>query len=569
MSDFLQDMQELLAKEFKQKNHELSEREEKVSKREEQVAVYNDVEHTGQPLKIRIDDREFMCTVELLCSDSTPDSYFWHALSKASVSKLISPRGKATLPPSNEKHKERSEAPKQLIITRDPEAFEYVLEYLRFGDLISGGKLDLSQLRKLTQDAEFYGLPGLHEIAQNLGAAKEAEEQVRIRKAIAESAQVKVQVGDRQFVTTKDILCTAENSLFDIKFSERWRDREEEGHHQVPAPVEMFFPRDPEMFKLVLEYLTYDELFSAEELSLSQIRKLEADASFYGLKNLENLAKSLVLRHSFTPYARFASAKQVLHGTCVSWTQELPGTVDLFLRSADYCTLTATRKGVYKVSATVNIVGHPTSGAVYLALRCQEREVARSYCTSGNGWQNNVNIHDIRHLDKGDTVGVYYNNEAGHGSSTDARCNRISLLWLCDVFHERPYARFTSSQPVGPGMYVQWTEETEGAGLFSRSSTKSKLAATRAGLYQITVTLCIQGCTSDGGSFISLHQGSAEVCRAYYTNHNSFYNSVWMDEIIPLTVGEEISVYHANAAQYVNFNEPKANRIVLRWVNDL
>lgn len=140
-SEFGKEIEKVLEKTLSSKIIQLNEKEKELIEREKIVQQILLNEHLPYQIQVRVGDRVFFTTKSILLS--IKDSYFFGLLSS------------------------KFEKPKDNIyfIARDPAIFEYVLEYLIYGELVS----DIEQssiLKKLIIDADFYLLPGLKKIAE-------------------------------------------------------------------------------------------------------------------------------------------------------------------------------------------------------------------------------------------------------------------------------------------------------------------------------------------------------------------------------------------------------------------
>jgi len=139
-------LETLLKKTVAGKEKELDDREAAVSQREAKVHGFLNAQHSADKVVVRVGQRTFQTTRATLLR--VPESYF-HG--------MLSPEF-------------QQEADGTYFIDRDGDSFQYVLEFLVYGELFSR-IAERGTLKKLEMDADFYCLPKLlDQVQQQLGS---------------------------------------------------------------------------------------------------------------------------------------------------------------------------------------------------------------------------------------------------------------------------------------------------------------------------------------------------------------------------------------------------------------
>eukprot|EP01087_Luapelamoeba_hula_P022196 TRINITY_DN7898_c0_g1_i1.p1 TRINITY_DN7898_c0_g1~~TRINITY_DN7898_c0_g1_i1.p1 ORF type:complete len:294 (+),score=67.94 TRINITY_DN7898_c0_g1_i1:1-882(+) len=131
-------LQELIDKAVSAKLQQLDAKEANLEEREKKLQHIMGNMHAKGRVNIQVGTRLFSTTADILLSEANKDSYFSGLLNK----EFAEPQDGV------------------YFIARDPNIFEYVLEYLIYGRLVSRIN-DTNVLEKLVIDADFYLLPML------------------------------------------------------------------------------------------------------------------------------------------------------------------------------------------------------------------------------------------------------------------------------------------------------------------------------------------------------------------------------------------------------------------------
>jgi len=240
-----------------------------------------------------------------------------------------------------------------------------------------------------------------------------------ILKNVQTQGCIKLQVGSVFYYIAADVLLSNKDSYFhgllNPKFS---KDKEEH-----------FISRDGDIFKYVVEFLTYGKLIS--NLLPEEREKLAIDADFYLLPSLVQEIKDLPP----IPKATTSTAKKLCliklcsnaatANTVIQWNSvEINGPNSHFTHNGARITINET--GLYEVHVQAGRTNG--SNGYYLALRKNGTETAHSYQSDANSHYNTASLHEIMAINKDDYLEVY------HGGNTgilgDALANKITVLFL-------------------------------------------------------------------------------------------------------------------------------------------
>lgn len=151
----------------------------------------------------------------------------------------------------------------------------------------------------------------------------------------ADDNRVKIQVGERQFITCRDTL-TGESAYFKARLSKRWDDREKDGSYFIDA--------NPDMFDNVLHYLRsamFPLFFDAgtQSFDYGKYAALLGEARYFGIPRLEDWISK----------ARFHDAVRIETITTMVPDVEAGEGIDRVLAKADTKTDVSTNWGTRRV----------------------------------------------------------------------------------------------------------------------------------------------------------------------------------------------------------------------------
>jgi len=203
---------------------------------------------------------------------------------------------------------------------------------------------------------------------------------------------------------------------------------------------EYFLPTDPESFRYVLEFLTYDELQSQIE-DIGILKKLIIDSDYLLLPELKKQAqKQLSTLIKFNVDMRnenelkednkigvilgkFASTS--FSASYWNWNIiEIEPPTSHFSVSGN--TITFTQAGYYQISVKVcaaqaELNGHCTS--IYI----NGADVSQSYSSISNGCYISYNINEAFNIKANDKLQVYSNIVSSYNAQ---QCNKLTILLL-------------------------------------------------------------------------------------------------------------------------------------------
>jgi len=240
-----------------------------------------------------------------------------------------------------------------------------------------------------------------------------------ILKNVQTQGCIKLQVGSVFYYIAADVLLSNKDSYFhgllNPKFS---KDKEEH-----------FISRDGDIFKYVVEFLTYGKLIS--NLLPEEREKLAIDADFYLLPSLVQEIKDLPP----IPKATTSTAKKLCliklcsnaaaANTVIQWNSvEINGPNSHFTHNGARITINET--GLYEVHVQAGRTN--STNGYYLALRKNGTDTAHSYQSEANSHYNTASMHEIMAINKDEYLEVYHGgNTAIYG---DALANKITVLFL-------------------------------------------------------------------------------------------------------------------------------------------
>jgi len=237
--------------------------------------------------------------------------------------------------------------------------------------------------------------------------------------------KVKLLVGDHVFFTNATVLTSVKDSYFHglLGF-----EKEKEEH---------FIARDPESFRLVLEYLTYGSLLTRVK-DVGILQKVVSDAEYYLLPQLGNEAAKQLQELETTKaqkiaekknkvIAKFASSSCPANGGYWNWNQaeiaapnthfNVNGNTITFLVAGDYLVL-------------LRVTGGNTQQGNYVSVYLNGADVARCYFSDANnytynsGWQ----ISEVFRINKNDRIQIYH---AFNGTlRPETQGNKLSIVML-------------------------------------------------------------------------------------------------------------------------------------------
>jgi len=256
----------------------------------------------------------------------------------------------------------------------------------------------------------------LNDIETREKVVSERESKVnKILKAVEtiKGGPVSLRVGQKVYVTTRDVLLSSEDSFFQGLLNPKFLREPVKGglddSKDVPKTSELFIPRDGDVFAFVLEYLTYGKLIS-NEMSESTLAKLEIDADYYLLPALKKQVKYLREGNTETKSANgsvcvWYTTLQMTNGY-KSWNT--PGlqnnSCGLVFNGTD--TFTSTKGGTYRVCVRVN---GSTSGANsdHVAIHVQGVALHRCFGGLNTGHYATFHLNEIIQVNTGGRVQIY------------------------------------------------------------------------------------------------------------------------------------------------------------------
>jgi len=280
---------------------------------------------------------------------------------------------------------------------------------------------------------------GLQQLIQQ-SLAKKTEE-VKAREAIVIEREKKIemvlknlrkgrceiQVGNCLFSTTCETLTRVEDSYFSLGLLSTMS-LDTNGNFKEPV----FIDRDGEVFKYILEYLQYGQIYTPPP-NEGFLRKLIDDAKFYLLPELVIQLSEREIhgpeKIMVTPaYISLSSQNACGNQQIVIWNGVKPYyiTPSHFTLSPDFTRITFVKGGLYQIH--VRLGGTNSGNTQHLGLQVNGVEYAQCVQADGNGMQNSPQITEIISLLAGDYIQVRCG--ATGGSVNLALQTRLFILSL-------------------------------------------------------------------------------------------------------------------------------------------
>jgi len=252
---------------------------------------------------------------------------------------------------------------------------------------------------------------------------------------------ISVHVGNTTFKTTSSILCSVPDSYFSFKLVD-------------PDVTELFIPRDPCSFSLVLEYLTYGRVCTLPLTEGLQYKLLQ-DAKVFFLPDLaqwceqnhivpqtierevlrqeiEDRFQHLERMVSFTPrFIRLGTG--ILQGAVWTWGIDVntqPDNFSLTTHTAANDSVIIREPGVYRIVAQVTAC---STANYYASLFVNETEKNRCYASSSGAYFHTFHFYDLQELTAGSRLKITQTG-ASQGPPVGQAC-----FWFIEKTAERLY----------------------------------------------------------------------------------------------------------------------------------
>jgi hypothetical protein len=263
---------------------------------------------------------------------------------------------------------------------------------------------------------------------------KKREEDVAERERRIESVKKNIRKGYCELRVGNDVFhttCETLTKVPDSYFSSGLFDTSMIQDGKLVEPI--FIDRDGEVFKFILEYLQYGQIYTPMP-SDGFRRKLLADAKFYLLPELvEQLHSKVVLgEEEGGPVCLSLSA---LHACTnqqfVAWNgaNRRIFRSSHFTLSADNNKVTILKAGLYQVH--VRLPQTNSANSQHLGLLLDGGEIAQCLQSDGNGYQNTAQITEILAINAGSYIQVRCG--ANSNSIGSPLQSRLFILLLSDI----------------------------------------------------------------------------------------------------------------------------------------
>jgi len=297
-------------------------------------------------------------------------------------------------------------------------------------------KREQAQVQKQENTNAIFGEfgKGLQDLIHQAIAKKE-EELVERERIVAERQKkvdsilanletkgvVKLQVGQATYYTRADTLQKEKDSFFCGLLNPDLRSEKDKDQP-------FFIDRDGEIFKYVLEYLTYGKLVSIIDDS-GLLEKLLLDADYYVLPGLKAQLKDFPLakHNKGSILLRVQSSATVTNGSYISWNIAM--TVPALHFQHNDSTIKIKQTGLYQIIIKY-IVQCSTNGQgnACIDLYVSDQVVARVYHGQNDGYQQSRSLMEILPLQVNDTIKVMYRSNTN--GVADQLGNSMTILLL-------------------------------------------------------------------------------------------------------------------------------------------
>jgi len=225
------------------------------------------------------------------------------------------------------------------------------------------------------------------------------------------------------FYTTAEVLKKEKDSYFSVLLSGKFGGPGEDGCY--------FIPRDEESFRFILEYLTYETLFTIPNRSIYE--KLKRDADYFQMTSFSTFLGTLKINDKQDGYpiqkqiivAKFTSSQATANKKYIVWnSQEIAPPTSHFTHQDD--TITILKSGLYNVivRGTVSVSGN----GYYFALYLNGSDVGRGYSSNPNGFYNTIEFQEVLKLNAQDELQVYYTGNTK--SYADENATKLTIILL-------------------------------------------------------------------------------------------------------------------------------------------
>jgi len=259
------------------------------------------------------------------------------------------------------------------------------------------------------------------ELSQREEAVKIREEKVQhFMKIEPMKNRIQLQVGSVTYHTTASILLSVKDSYFHGLLNPKFREDD----------AGLFIPRDGEVFRYVLEYLTYGKLCSQIE-DEGVLAKLSIDSDFYMLPELhKQISEIQKPEKTVDPiWMQVGQAGAWGNGSFIAWNQPKVVPATHFGHAGD--TITIKRAGLYHVFIRYEFTCSTNGkGSANVDLYVNSAVVARLYHGENHGYHDGRTLEHLQPFNDGDTIRVKYHSNSNGGQNGDALATSLTILCL-------------------------------------------------------------------------------------------------------------------------------------------
>ena len=288
----------------------------------------------------------------------------------------------------------------------------------------------------------------MKELDQREKTIQEREKTVNKILENEKSEKIVLRVGQKVFHTRSSVILKIQDSFFHGLLNPKFHKEGEE----------YFISRDGSVFKYVLEYLTYGEIYRTfKKKDLGKLQLLLLDADYYSLpilkeqvlliqKNLENSIEPIIPESSNQKYitiengiselgmlkkkksgliAKWQSTSGAGNGGYWNWNNPIIKPDTEFFQATNNQTIQVKKKGTYLI--LIRVSGTFSSNGYYIELYVNGGSgYSRSMEGANDGYYHSFQINEIFEFNENTTLQVY---QTTNGSPNNTQiCNQFSIM---------------------------------------------------------------------------------------------------------------------------------------------
>lgn len=235
---------------------------------------------------------------------------------------------------------------------------------------------------------------------------------------------IELRVGNKVYHTTTDILLSVKDTYFyGLLHPEFTKDEKP-----------LFIARDGKVFKYILEYLTYGQIFSRIPDD-GTFELLVEDAQFYLLSELSKQLKTQAKQASgqkpfgHTTWLRVGCTGSFRFGGNIPWNQPTRVPASHFKHKGD--TITILKAGLYHIFLRYEFVcSTHGQGSANMDILVNGAAVARLYHGVANGYYDGRSFEHLQEFKQNDRIQIKYHSNSNGNANGDSLGTSLTILCL-------------------------------------------------------------------------------------------------------------------------------------------